>query len=156
MHNSPPLLHFSSSERSVLQRAADRLYASVTARAEDAILLQIFDAERSFRWEHSLLVLHVWLILCRLRGEGEGGRELGQMMYDSFQDDVELRVRSEGLNIGAPKWLQALEQNFYGSAVRITRKTEPEELLYSIILSVFLPQYQCLKNRIGALLFDGV
>ena len=105
------------SKESTNQRAADRLYASAVAQAEDENLMDALQIERSFRGEHAALTLHVWLILSRLRREGARGKELSQVMYDTFQDDVEHRVHAEGVRVRVNKWLNELEQGFYGSAL---------------------------------------
>lgn len=57
------------------------------------------DLEYRFATTYSLLCLHVWLILVRLRAEGKDGKDLAQMMYENFQEDVELRVRGEGVKV---------------------------------------------------------
>lgn len=53
--------------------------------------------ELRFAPTYSLLCLHVWLALVRLRAEGADGRDMAQMMYEDFQEDVERRVRAEGV-----------------------------------------------------------
>ena len=51
----------------------------------------------------------MWLALVRLRVEAKDGKDLAQMMYDNFQEDVEIRVRAEGVKVSisllALKWL---------------------------------------------------
>lgn len=105
------------STESTNQRAADRLYAAITAQCDGEAFTKTFGIERSFRGEHSALVLHVWLVLRRLREEGESGKALAQTLYDTFQDDVEHRVHAEGVRVRVNKWLNELEQGFYGSAL---------------------------------------
>lgn len=107
------------SKESVNQRVADRLYASITAQAENTTLLEVLNVEDSFRGSHAMLSLHVWLVLQRLRGEdmGEAGKAVAQAMYDTFQDDVEYRVHAEGVRVRVKKWLTELEQAFYGSSL---------------------------------------
>jgi hypothetical protein len=58
----------------VNQRAADRLYATISAQAEDAALADALDVEDSFRGSHAMLCLHVWLVLHR---QESGGASLG-------------------------------------------------------------------------------
>lgn len=55
--------------------------------------------EMRFAPTYSLLCLHVWLALVRLRAEGNDGRDMAQMMYEDFQEDVERRVRAEGVKV---------------------------------------------------------
>ena len=58
-----------------------------------------FGLEYRFATTYSLLCLHVWLALVRLRVEAKDGKDLAQMMYDNFQEDVEIRVRAEGVKV---------------------------------------------------------
>ena len=46
-----------------------------------------------------MLCLHVWMLLVRLRSEGKDGKALAQMVYETFQDNVEARVRAEGVKV---------------------------------------------------------
>lgn len=73
--------------------------------AESWCTCAAFDLEYRFATTYSLLCLHVWLALVRLRAEGKDGKDLAQMMYDNFQEDVEIRVRGEGVKVGAPSLL---------------------------------------------------
>jgi cytochrome b pre-mRNA-processing protein 3 len=56
--------------------------------------------EQRFANTHSLLCLYVWMTLVRLRAEGRDGKDLAQMLYEDFQDNVEHRVRAEGVKVG--------------------------------------------------------
>ena len=67
-----------------------------------------FGLEYRFATTYSLLCLHVWLALVRLRVEAKDGKDLAQMMYDNFQEDVEIRVRAEGVKVSIS--LLAIEQ----------------------------------------------
>ena len=57
--------------------------------------------EKRFANTHALLCLHVWLALVRLRAEGRDGKDIAQMIYEDFQDDVEKRVHAEGVKVTA-------------------------------------------------------
>ena len=46
-----------------------------------------------------MLCLHIWMLLVRLRSEGKDGKDLAQMVYELFQDNVEARVRAEGVKV---------------------------------------------------------
>lgn len=49
----------------------------------------------------------MWMLLVRLRSEGKDGKALAQMVYETFQDNVEARVYAEGVKVssGGPHWL---------------------------------------------------
>lgn len=55
--------------------------------------------EKRFANTHALLCLHVWLALVRLRAEGRDGKDIAQMIYEDFQEDVEKRVHAEGVKV---------------------------------------------------------
>ena len=50
-----------------------------------------------------MLCLHMWMLLVRLRSEGKDGKDLAQMVYELFQDNVEARVRAEGVKVSCAK-----------------------------------------------------
>ena len=68
-----------------------------------------------FRASFSLASLHLWLTLVRLRAEGDAGKLLGQELYDHFWEEMEARVRGEGVVVRLSKWMKELESAFYGS-----------------------------------------
>lgn len=61
----------------------------------------VFGLERKFADRYSMLCIHMWMLLVRLRSEGKDGKDLAQMMYEAFQENVEARVRAEGVKVRA-------------------------------------------------------
>lgn len=57
----------------------------------------VFNLEKTFKMTFSLLVLHMWLCLSRLKVEGKEGVELGQYVYEIYNHDVEMRVSKAGV-----------------------------------------------------------
>lgn len=58
----------------------------------------VFSLEKTFKTTFSLLVLHMWLCLRRLKEEGKEGVELGQYLYEIYNHDLELRVSKAGVS----------------------------------------------------------
>ena len=114
------------SKESTLMRAANGLYDSVTEQALDPRLLDALEVPSDFQHQHAMLSLHVWLLLVRLRAEGEDGKRLAQMMYDNFQDDVEGRARTAGVKVRLQKQLTELEKQFYGSCMAYDKAIKGE------------------------------
>uniref|UniRef100_A0A2P2LTQ5 Ubiquinol-cytochrome-c reductase complex assembly factor 1-like n=1 Tax=Rhizophora mucronata TaxID=61149 RepID=A0A2P2LTQ5_RHIMU len=77
----------------------------------------------------SLLVLHMWLCLRRLKQEGKEGVEFGQYLYEIYNHDVELRVSKAGVNLLLTKWMKELEKIFYGNIVAYDAALHPEASL---------------------------
>lgn len=42
-------------------------------------------------------MLHMWLVLRRLKEEGKEGTEFGQYLYEIYNHDLELRVSKAGV-----------------------------------------------------------
>lgn len=59
----------------------------------------VFELQKKFANEYNMLCLHVWMLLVRLRSEGKDGKDIAQMVYETFQDNVEARVRGEGVKV---------------------------------------------------------
>eukprot|EP00899_Mesostigma_viride_P018965 jgi/Mesvir1/2706/Mv05103-RA.1 len=115
--------YFSSESRHI--RASVRWYDSITKQSEDPALWEVLRLPPSFRVTYGLLCVHMWVALCRLRAEGEAGRELSQILYDRFMADVELRVHREGVFVRRKKWLKELELNWYGCAIAYDKAVAP-------------------------------
>ena len=61
-----------------------------------------------------LLVLHLWMVLRRLRS-AEGGADLSQALFDHFCDDMDANLREMGVgDLTVPKRMQAFGEAFYG------------------------------------------
>ncbi|KAL8104829.1 hypothetical protein AgCh_028849 [Apium graveolens] len=50
--------------------------------------IAVFNLEKTFKTNFSLLVLHMWLILYRLKEKGDEGAYLGQNLYEIYNHDV--------------------------------------------------------------------
>src|ERR1700737_4503545 len=61
-----------------------------------------------------LLVLHLWMVLRRLKPM-EGGAGLSQALFDRFCDDMDANLREMGVgDLIVPKRMQAFGEAFYG------------------------------------------
>ncbi|KAK9908990.1 hypothetical protein WJX75_005649 [Coccomyxa subellipsoidea] len=134
------LLHIGGyyTRESQLIRGSKVLYSDIVEQATNKEFYKAMDLEYRFATTYSLLCLHVWLILVRLRAEGKNGKDLAQMMYENFQEDVELRVRAEGVKVRVGKWLSDLEKNFYGSSMAYDKALQGEgDLTEALLRNVY-------------------
>lgn len=97
-------------------RGGTALWEAIAEQVDAPTFSQAFEVPDSFQHQHSLLCLHVWLVLHRLRTEGQDGKDVGQAMYDEFQDNVERRARATGAKVRIGKFLKEYELQFYGSS----------------------------------------
>lgn len=122
------------SKESRHMRAAERLYKAVAEQAVGPSFLQAMGIPGDFQPQHSSLCLHIWLLLVRLRSEGQDGKQLAQVLYDDFQTDVEHRARNAGVRVRLSKALTELEKQFYGSSMAYDKAMAGGETLDKALL----------------------
>ncbi|KAK8680182.1 hypothetical protein V6N13_109135 [Hibiscus sabdariffa] len=118
------MLFYSKQSRSI--RGANVIYRRVLSQVDKPAIYEVFNLEKTFQTSFSLLVLHMWLCLRRLKADGKEGVELGQYVYEIYNHDVELRVSKAGVNLLLTKWMKELEKIFYGNIVAYDAALLPE------------------------------
>ncbi|KAK4407570.1 Ubiquinol-cytochrome-c reductase complex assembly factor 1 [Sesamum angolense] len=115
-------------------------------------LRPLFSLEKTFKTTFSLLVLHMWLCLRRLKEEGKEGVELGQYLYEIYNHDLELRVSKAGVNLLLSKWMKELEKIFYGNIVAYDAAIGKQDDLENVIWRNVFSDDGTSKPSDGALL----
>ncbi|KAJ4955567.1 hypothetical protein NE237_012350 [Protea cynaroides] len=118
------MLFYSKQSRSI--RGANVIYKRVISQVDKQPIYDAFNLEKTFKTTFSLLVLHMWLCLHRLKEEGKEGVELGQYLYEIYNHDLELRVSKAGVNLLLSRWMKDLEKIFYGNVVAYNTAMLPE------------------------------
>ena len=130
------------SKESTVMRAAENLYNCVKEQATNQRMFTVMEVPRNkFQQQYSLLCLHVWLLIVRLRAEGPDGKRISQRLYEDFQADVEDRVRAFGVRVRVSKQLEELEKQFFGSAIaydRCLRGESGESLSDALFRNIYL------------------
>ncbi|XP_022890264.1 ubiquinol-cytochrome-c reductase complex assembly factor 1-like isoform X1 [Olea europaea var. sylvestris] len=133
------MLFYSKQSQSI--RWANAIYSRVLYQVDRPSIYDVFSLEKTFKTTFSLLVIHMWLCLRRLKEEGNEGVELGQYLYEIYNHDLELRVSKAGVNLLLTKWMKDLEKIFYGNVVAYDASMIPEgkqdQLLSVIWRNVF-------------------
>ncbi|CAN6218852.1 unnamed protein product [Urochloa humidicola] len=119
------LLLFYSKQSKAL-RGANVVYDRITSQVDSPAIYDVFQLEKTFKTTFALLVLHMWLVLRRLKEEGKDGVKFGQYIYEMYNHDVELRVSKAGVNLLLIKWMKELEKIFYGNIVKYDAAISPE------------------------------
>nr|XP_043634662.1 ubiquinol-cytochrome-c reductase complex assembly factor 1-like isoform X2 [Erigeron canadensis] len=129
------------SEQSTSIRAANVIYLRVVSQVDKPSVYDVLRLEKTFRTTFSMLVVHMWLCLQRLKAEGKEGVELGQYVYEIYNHDLEMRVSKAGVNLLLSKWMRELEKVFYGNIVAydtaMLPEAKPDELQNTIWKNVF-------------------
>nr|CAD1835073.1 unnamed protein product [Ananas comosus var. bracteatus] len=118
------LLFYSKQSKSI--RGANVVYRRVISQVDKPAIYDVFQLEKTFKTTFSLLVLHMWLVLRRLKEDGKEGVQFGQYLYEIYNHDLELRVSKAGVNLLLIKWMKELEKIFYGNIVAYDAAMKPE------------------------------
>ncbi|XP_074591379.1 CBP3-like protein [Curcuma longa] len=129
------LLFYSKQSESI--RGANRVYRRITSQVDKSAIYDVFHLEKTFKTTFSLLVLHMWLVLHRLKEEGKDGTEFGQYLYEIYNHDLELRVFKAGVNLLLTKWMKDLEKIFYGNLIAYDAAMVPDAKLDDLATSIW-------------------
>jgi cytochrome b pre-mRNA-processing protein 3 len=111
-----PFNHFSKS-RVPLHGTIEAIYGMIVTRAREPFFYQNLGVPDTVNGRFDLLVLHLWMVLRRLRAI-EGGAALAQALFDRFCEDMDANLREMGVgDLTVPKRMQAFGEAFYGRSV---------------------------------------
>jgi len=94
---------------------AQALYAAVVRQARQPEFYGEGRVSDTVEGRFELLALHGFLVLHRLKREGDATRSLAQGMFDTMFEDLDRNLREIGIgDLGVGKRIKLLAENFYG------------------------------------------
>ena len=91
------------------------MYGAIVAQSRQPAFFEDLEVEDSFEGRYEMLVLHVFIVLMRLRKEAEGGEEIGQAVFDTMFADLDISLREMGVgDLSIAKRIKKLASAFYG------------------------------------------
>jgi cytochrome b pre-mRNA-processing protein 3 len=107
----PPLFRRSPS------RTIAALYGAIVAQARDARFYARYGVPDTVLGRFDMIVLHVALLLRRLRDGDKRQRALAQGVFDAFCRDMDHNLREMGISDpGVPRQMRRVGEAFYGRA----------------------------------------
>jgi cytochrome b pre-mRNA-processing protein 3 len=92
----------------------EAIYGMIVTRAREPLFYRDLGVPDTVNGRFDLLLLHLWLILRRLRGI-DGGPALAQAVFDRFCADMDANLREMGVgDLAVPKRMRAFGEAFYG------------------------------------------
>ncbi len=76
----------------------EKLYGAIVAQARLPVFYRSFGIPDTLQGRFTLLALHLFAVLHRLKDEGETGRTLAQKLVDRFSQDMETVLRELGVS----------------------------------------------------------
>jgi cytochrome b pre-mRNA-processing protein 3 len=94
------------------QSTIEAIYGMIVTQAREPLFYQNLGVPDTVNGRFDLVLLHLWMVLRRLRG---GRAELSQGLFDRFCDDMDGNLREMGVgDLTVPKRMQAFGEAFYG------------------------------------------
>jgi cytochrome b pre-mRNA-processing protein 3 len=108
----------------------EAIYGMIVTQAREPLFYRNLGVPDTVNGRFDLLVLHLWMVLRRLKPVEEGSA-LSQMLFDRFCDDMDDNLREMGVgDLTVPKRMQAFGEAFYGrTAAYDLALTEGDEAL---------------------------
>lgn len=108
----------------------EAIYGMIVTQAREPLFYRDLGVPDTVNGRFDLLVLHLWMVLRRLKPI-EGGADLAQSLFDHFCNDMDANLREMGVgDLTVPKRMQAFGEAFYGRAAAYDLAlTEGEEAL---------------------------
>jgi cytochrome b pre-mRNA-processing protein 3 len=92
----------------------EAIYGMIVTQAREPRFYRDLGVPDTVNGRFDLLLLHMWMVLRRLRPVS-GGPELSQALFDRFCDDLDDNLREMGVgDLTVPKRMQAFGEAFYG------------------------------------------
>ena len=112
----------------------EAIYGMIVTQAREPVFYRDLGIADTVNGRFDLLLLHLWLVLRRIRSI-EGGAELAQGLFDRFCEDMDANLREMGVgDLTVPKRMQAFGEAFYGrtAAYDLAIAEGPEELALAL------------------------
>src|SRR4051812_10770687 len=129
----------------------EAIYGMIVTQAREPGFYRDLGVPDTVNGRFDLLVLHLWLVLRRVRPT-EGGVSLSQALFDRFCEDMDANLREMGVgDLTVPKRMQAFGEAFYGrTAAYDFALTEGREALAQAMCKNILNGENIEKGRLLA------
>jgi cytochrome b pre-mRNA-processing protein 3 len=92
----------------------EAIYGMIVTQAREPLFYRDLAVPDTVNGRFDLLVLHLWMVLRRMRPMADG-TALCQALFDRFCDDMDGNLREMGVgDLTVPKRMQAFGEAFYG------------------------------------------
>jgi cytochrome b pre-mRNA-processing protein 3 len=111
-----PFNHFRK-PRTPLRGTIEAISGMIVTQAREPLFYRDLGVPDTVNGRFDLLVLHLWMVLQRLKSIEGGGAGVSQALFDHFCDDMDANLREMGVgDLTVPKRMQAFGEAFYGRA----------------------------------------
>lgn len=99
------------------RRKAKHLYGAVVTQARQPMFYSGLGVPDTPEGRYEMIVLHLFLVMERLRAEGQGAVRLSRMLVEAFVEDMDDSMREMGVgDLSVPKKVKRAAAGFYERA----------------------------------------
>ena len=103
--------------RSPRNATIEAVYGMIVAQARSPEFYRDYGVPDTVEGRFDMIVLHLVLVLRRLRGQAQGLDPLGQQIFDRFCRDMDGNFREMGVgDLAVPRKMRQVAEAFYGRA----------------------------------------
>jgi len=116
----------------------EAIYGTIVTQALEPLFYRALGVPDTVNGRFDLLLLHLWLVLRRLRSAAAGA-PLSQALFDRFCNDMDDNLREMGVgDLTVPKRMQAFGEAFYGrtAAYDLALTGGPEALAQALCKNI--------------------
>jgi len=127
--------------RARFQPTIEAIYGMIVAQARLPVFYEQYRVPDTVNGRFDMVLLHLWLVLRRLREAAEGGAALSQALFDHFCSDMDDNLREMGVgDLTVPKRMVKFAEAFYGrtGAYDAALKAGGDELAQALARNVLL------------------
>ena len=124
---------------------ARKVYDQVISQSRQVVFYENDRVEDSVSGRFDMIVFHAFLLLHRLKREGETGKAFGQEVFDIFIEDMDRSLREMGVGYQAvPKRMKNMGEAFYGriAAYDSAAESKDESAMAEAIERNLLPEHE--------------
>lgn len=94
---------------------ADALYIHIVRQSRKPMFYEEFDVPDTIDGRFDLIILHVFLVIRRLKVEGRTADQLGQALFDAMFANLDTSLREMGVgDLSVGKRIKKMAKAFYG------------------------------------------
>ncbi len=117
------------------------VYGSAVAQAREPAFYLDVPVPDTVDGRFEMIILHVFLLIDRLRGQGDKAADLCQQLFDTLFDDMDRSLREMGVgDLSVGKKINTMAEAFYGRAGAYQDaldKEDREELIGALTRNIF-------------------
>jgi cytochrome b pre-mRNA-processing protein 3 len=103
--------------KSAEQSIFTRLYGAIVAQARSPAFYRDYGVPDTVGGRLDMIILHLVLVLARLRADSPSAAALGQHIFDAFCRDIDDNFREMGVgDLAVPREMRRVGEAFYGRA----------------------------------------